>query len=95
MAGSGWNELALKVTFQRGLNEMVLTEMACHDESLTLDSLIDLAIRLDNLLHKHPAPRLPAPSIANEVAEEPMQLSRTHMNVEEWERRKHLALRIF
>lgn len=55
-AGSGWNELVLKAVFCCGLNEEILTNLACRDENISLltyfiNSLIDLAIRLDNLLH--------------------------------------------
>lgn len=49
-AESEWNEPALKAVFRRGLNESVREEMACRDDEATLDSLIDLAICLDNLL---------------------------------------------
>lgn len=65
-AGSRWNELVLKAAFWHGLNETVLTEMACRD--LSLDSLIDYTLGLDDLLHKRPAPQLPTPSIAREVS---------------------------
>lgn len=74
-AGNGWNEPALKVT----LNEDVLTEMACWYDKATLNSLIDLAIPLDNLLCQQHSPchRIPA---------EPMQLSRTCLSAGERER---------
>lgn len=49
-AESGWNEAALKDVFPAGLNPEVQKEMACHDDEKSLDSLMDLAIRLDNLL---------------------------------------------
>lgn len=49
-AGSGWNEPALKAKFCQGLDPLILTELVCHDEQQILDSLFDLAIRLDNLL---------------------------------------------
>lgn len=48
--GSGWNEPLLKAAFHHVLIEEVLTEMACCNEKLTLNSLIDLTIQLDNLL---------------------------------------------
>lgn len=48
--GSGWNELTLRAAFLHGLNEEILTEMGFLDENLTLNSLIDLTIRLDKLL---------------------------------------------
>lgn len=60
--GNGWNELVLKAAFHWGLNEAVLTEMACRDKRLSLDSFIDLTIRLDNLLQKCQAFHLTTPS---------------------------------
>lgn len=60
----------------------------CRDEKLLLDSLIDLAIRLDIFLRKHPAFRQPTPSTDQETSEEPMQLSCTHLNTEEREHRR-------
>lgn len=51
-AGSGWNEPSLKAAFHRGLNEKVLTEMACQYDNISLDDLIDIAICLDSLLHQ-------------------------------------------
>lgn len=53
-AGSGWNEPTLKAAFRQGLNSEVLNELACCNEQLTLDFLIDLAIRLDHLLQNRP-----------------------------------------
>lgn len=47
---SRWNEPALKAVFCQGLDSLILTELACCDEQQTLDSLTDLAIKLDNLL---------------------------------------------
>lgn len=46
-----WNKSALKAVFWMGLNEDMRTEMSCRDNEASLDSLIDLAIRLDNHLH--------------------------------------------
>lgn len=49
-AESGWNKPALKATFHRGLNVHVLVELVSQDDEAALDSLIDMAIWLDNLL---------------------------------------------
>lgn len=49
-AGSRWNNAMLKATFRQGLNPEILMEMACHDEPLTLHTLIELAVQLDHLL---------------------------------------------
>lgn len=53
--GSGWNELALKIVYRQGLNEELLTEIACHNDQLTLDALIDISIWLDIMIKKHSA----------------------------------------
>lgn len=50
-AESGWKESALKAAFRHRLNHDILTELACQDDEATLDPLIDMAIRVDNLLH--------------------------------------------
>lgn len=73
--GSGWNELALKAAFCTG--------MACHDKELSLDSLIDLVICLDNLLGKRPALRLRNLMTDLVTPAEPKQLSRTFLNANE------------
>lgn len=49
---SGWNKPALKLAFRHGMNDDILTEMACRDDQATIDLLIDLAIHLDNPLCK-------------------------------------------
>lgn len=40
-AENGWNKSAFKAVFRRVLNEMVHKEMACRDDEVTLDSLIN------------------------------------------------------
>ena len=49
-ASNGWNYPALRTLFRRGLLEEVQTELAYRDDNLTLDTLIAIAIHLDNLL---------------------------------------------
>ena len=49
-AGAGWNDRALIDHFRCSLREDVRRELACRDTTYSLDGLIDLAIRLDNLL---------------------------------------------
>lgn len=49
-AGSGWNDRALMDHYRCGLREDVRRELACRDTTLSLDQLIDMSIRLDNLL---------------------------------------------
>ncbi|KAI4902871.1 hypothetical protein NFI96_000375 [Prochilodus magdalenae] len=50
-AGAGWNEPALITAFCNGLNMDVRKELACRVDGLTLEQLIALAIRLDQLKH--------------------------------------------
>ena len=48
--GAGWNDRALMDHFRCSLREDVRRELAGRDTTLTLDELIDMSIRLDNLL---------------------------------------------
>ena len=50
---SGWNEPALRTLLRRGLRKDVQTELACRDDTLSLDALITMAIHLDNLIREH------------------------------------------
>ena len=45
-----WDEPALPILFRKGLRKKVQMELECWDDILSLDSLIVMAIRLDNLL---------------------------------------------
>lgn len=49
-ASAGWNDRALIDHYRCSLHEDVHRELACRDTTLTLDQLVDLSIRLDNLL---------------------------------------------
>ncbi|KAL6485196.1 hypothetical protein MHYP_G00072410 [Metynnis hypsauchen] len=49
-AESGWDDQALKTVYRNGLNEQLKSELACKDDAQTLDGLIKLSIRLDNLI---------------------------------------------
>lgn len=40
----------IRLSHASGKHSNVLTEMACHDDETSLDVVIDLAIRLDNIL---------------------------------------------
>lgn len=57
-ASTGWNDQALLTVFRSGLQSDIQTELACRDEDLTLDQLIAMTIRLDNLL-QCPSPPIP------------------------------------
>lgn len=48
---SGWNDPVFKAVFCHGLNSEVVTELACRDDQVSLDSLIGLIY--DNLLQNH------------------------------------------
>uniref|UniRef100_A0A4W5PBV2 Retrotransposon gag domain-containing protein n=1 Tax=Hucho hucho TaxID=62062 RepID=A0A4W5PBV2_9TELE len=52
-AGTGWNDKALIDHYRCSLREDVRWELACRDTTLTFDQLVDLSIRLDNLLATH------------------------------------------
>ncbi|XP_055795283.1 uncharacterized protein LOC129866539 [Salvelinus fontinalis] len=47
---AGWNDRALIDHYRCSLREDVRRELACRDTTLSLDQLIDMSIRLDNLL---------------------------------------------
>lgn len=48
---SVWNEPAFIAVFRCGLNDDVLTELACQDDEATLDLFIDMVIGVDNVLN--------------------------------------------
>lgn len=48
--GAGWNNRAMIDHYRCSLREDVRQELACRDTTLTFDQLVDLSIRLDNLL---------------------------------------------
>lgn len=49
-AGSTWNKTELKAAYLQGLNQDILTELACCDDQVSLDLLNDLSIHLGYLL---------------------------------------------
>ncbi|KAI4897626.1 hypothetical protein NFI96_030156, partial [Prochilodus magdalenae] len=49
-AESGWGEKALKGIYRQSLNESLKSELACRDEPLSLSQLIQLSIKLDNMI---------------------------------------------
>ncbi len=89
-AQTGWPDDPLKLHFCKGLNAELQTELACRNDGKTLDQFIDLAIRIDNLIHKRcPQRHL---STATDMTtsssdHEPMLIGFTHLSVEERERR--------
>lgn len=66
------------MVFRQGLNADVLTVLACCDDEATLDSVIDLAIRIDNLFQdRHRRPNLTVSPLLPILA--PMQLGNIHL----------------
>ena len=56
-AGAGWNDRALIDHYQCSLQEDVRRELACRDATISFDQLVDLSIRLDNLLVTRGCPK--------------------------------------
>lgn len=51
---SGWNEIAFKAIFKRGLNVKLQAELACKAVDLSLNEFITLAIKIYNLMRNIP-----------------------------------------
>ncbi len=49
---SGWDQQALRVTFHRALSPYLKDELALRDPAPDLESLIDIAIRVDNRIRE-------------------------------------------
>uniref|UniRef100_A0A8C7ITY4 Retrotransposon gag domain-containing protein n=1 Tax=Oncorhynchus kisutch TaxID=8019 RepID=A0A8C7ITY4_ONCKI len=49
-AGAGWSDRALIDHYRCSLREDVRRELACRDTSLTFDQLVDMSIKLDDML---------------------------------------------
>lgn len=97
-AGSGWNNESLMVCFQNGLSETLQDELATREPTHNLESLIDLAVRLDNRLRERNLSRQsvltpPVTSLPTEKLPpfqgfpEPMQLGGTRISPSERDRR--------
>lgn len=83
-------EDTLKLLFYQGLNMDVQSELVCHDEWMTMDQFIELAICVDNLISSQRPTRFTSPLCQTNPstdAAEPMQIGRTHLSAEERERR--------
>lgn len=80
-AESGSNKTALKAAFHLGFNPEVLTDLACRNDQATLNSLINMAIQLDNLIKNHHW-YLPSPSFASPILDPPesKQIGCTHLS---------------
>ncbi len=89
-AQTGWPDDPLKLHFRRGLSLELQTELACRDEGKTLDQLIDLAIRIDNMIRSRRPSRgstyhSPSPPVVPE--QEAMQVGHARISPEERDRR--------
>lgn len=82
-----WNEPALKAAFQHSLNSNVLAELAHHDDIATVNLLIDMSIKIDNLLRDRHSTLGVFPAIEHPPAE-PMQLGMTRLSPHERVRRR-------
>lgn len=91
-AGSGWNESVLKAAFYHSLNEDILTEIAWRDEKFSLDFLINLSIHLDKLLQKQIATCKKLSLMEEFTTPEHMQVTQTHLNAADRERREETLL---
>ncbi len=98
-AQTGWTDAdPLKLLFRKGLNPELQSEITCCDEGKTLEQIIDLAIRLDNLLRSRRPPRpslAPAVTATAPPGTEPMQIGFMHLSGEERERRIHQNLCLY
>ncbi|KAL7864359.1 hypothetical protein AOLI_G00157790 [Acnodon oligacanthus] len=85
---SGWNEASLITAFRQGLSADIQTELACRDDSLSLDDLIKMATRLDVLLRSrrhttHDSRACVVPNPVPLTVEEPMQIGHAHLSMAE------------
>ncbi|KAL0180477.1 hypothetical protein M9458_022883 [Cirrhinus mrigala] len=97
-AQTGWPDEPLKLHFRKGLSHELQAELACRDEGRSLDELINLAIRIDNLVRsrrtgKNLPPSVPPASATPEP--EAMQIAHTRLTTEERERRHLLNLCLY
>lgn len=87
---TGWVDDPLKLLFQKGLNQELQSELACHDEGRNLDQFINLSVRIDNLIRSRCPTRdssalAAVPSASSDP--EPMQIGYMRLSPEEKERR--------
>ncbi|KAI2647139.1 Transposon Tf2-6 polyprotein [Labeo rohita] len=57
-AQSGWNDVALKAVFYSSLNVDLQTELACRREDSSFSELVNLTIKIDNLMRQTPRQRI-------------------------------------
>ena len=80
-ASSGLNEPALRILFRRRLCKQLQTELACRNDSHSLDALTAMTIHLDNLLCERGDPHCLSPSSFGrpETEPEPMEVGSTNL----------------
>ncbi|KAI2662443.1 Transposon Tf2-9 polyprotein [Labeo rohita] len=95
-AQSGWNDVSLKAVFYNSLNSDLQTELACRRENSSFSELVNLAIKLDNLMRQTPKQRSAksyhrnspsSSSVTEQVPIEPMQINASRLSEEERTRR--------
>ena len=95
-AQTGWKEEPLRLIYRKGLNPNLQGELACRDDGKTLKQIMELAIRLDNLLRSRRTPLRSSPlECTLPSAElESMQIGYTRLSTAERERRcrNHLCM---
>ncbi|KAK3541219.1 hypothetical protein QTP86_016809 [Hemibagrus guttatus] len=105
-AKSGWNEQALLAAYRQGLSPQVRLHLAAHEDTIGLERLIQLSIRvatrMQSCVHRsqdqsRPCNRRdqPEPVSPPEPALEPMQRGTTHLNPAEWQRRLTQSLCLY
>ncbi|KAL0150433.1 hypothetical protein M9458_054260 [Cirrhinus mrigala] len=97
-AQTGWPDDPLKLHFRKGLSHELQAELACRDEGKSLDELINLAIRIDNLVRSRRTGKDVPPSVPPTTATpepEAMQIAHTRLTPEERERRQQLSLCLY
>ncbi|KAL0179864.1 hypothetical protein M9458_025306 [Cirrhinus mrigala] len=96
-AQSGWNDVSLKAIFYNSLNIDLQTELACRRENSSFSELINLTIKIDNLMRQSPKQcssksNRHMSSIGDPATEqtpsEPMQLNASRLTEEERVRRR-------
>ncbi|KAK3510136.1 hypothetical protein QTP70_026851 [Hemibagrus guttatus] len=97
-AKSGWNEQALLASYRQGLDPQVRLHLAAYEDTIGLERLIQLSIRvvtrMQSCLREHQGQSSltttlgrPDPVSPPEPAPEPMHLGSSHLTPAEWQRR--------